>query len=278
MIRERFHRAQRETPVLCHCARDENLPAGICYGPVIRDIFILECCTEGKGTVVINGVEFPFRAGDCFFLLPADPVIHTADPVTSRRGVWCALDGLSVGKTLARAGITSAQPFAPPEVFSVALAQMEEMLSDDGTDPGLELRQSARISMILGNLLRTASPSKVDAAVRRAEGIMETRYYEPLTVTEIACAVGMDRAYFSTVFKEQTGFSPHRYLCRLRIRKACAFLENGGYGVGQIATLTGMDPQNFARLFKRETGMTPLEYRSSRDTTKKRRFYHVLPD
>lgn len=52
----------------------------------------------------------------------------------------------------------------------------------------------------------------------------------------------------------------------------------GGDGHGQIATLTGMDPQNFARLFKRETGMTPLEYRSFRDTTKKRRFYHVLPD
>ena len=47
MIYERFISERQQEPALYYCDRDDRIPAGVCYGPVIRDIYIVECCTEG---------------------------------------------------------------------------------------------------------------------------------------------------------------------------------------------------------------------------------------
>ena len=53
-------------------AERENVRPGSCYGPVIRSVYILECCTGGVGSVIINGTEHPISAGCCYMLLPGD--------------------------------------------------------------------------------------------------------------------------------------------------------------------------------------------------------------
>ena len=92
---------------------------------------------------------------------------------------------------------------------------------------------------------------------------MEANYHESLSVTDLARHVGLARSYFSTLFKEKTGLSPHQYLTQLRLRKACRLLEERpGHSVAHIAELVGLDSRSCARLFKRELGETPLVYRN----------------
>ena len=55
---DRLLKKRSNAPTLCYVARDENLTPGITYGPVIRDVYIVECCTAGYGSVIINGTEF----------------------------------------------------------------------------------------------------------------------------------------------------------------------------------------------------------------------------
>lgn len=262
MIYERFINKQSEEPIVYMSEWDIDLAPGVKYGPVIRDIYIVECCTDGYGSVVINGREFPVRPGSCFFLLPGDIVIHTTDKNTSRSGVWCAFDGLQAGRTLARAGITSEKPFAPQEAYS-EICEHVQLLAEmkNESDPGADMRRTAHIYAIFGALLRRASAAgDKNLWIQKAVGIIEARYHMPITVKEIAGEVGLERSYFSTLFKEQTGITPHAYLNNLRVKKACTLMKQGKFTVAEIAAEVGLDYRNFARLFKSITGSTPREY------------------
>lgn len=259
MIYERYAEERGEEPRLYYCDRDEQIAAGVRYGPVIRDIYIAECCMEGSGTVVINGREFPVEAGDCFFLLPGDTVIHTTRQV--RSGVWCALDGEPVARALAAAGITAESPFAPHETFSDICHCIQKMLTlRKESDVGAEWRRTACIYELLGCLLRTGSAHPGHTCIERAIGLMESRYHTPLQVGEIAAGVGLERAYFSTLFKQETGSTPHAYLSALRVRKACALLRETDMPIRAVAEAVGLDVRNFSRLFQGETGVTPRAY------------------
>lgn len=263
MLLENSGNIHQEEPIVCFCSWDIVKP-GDCYGPVIRDLYIIECCTSGTGSVVVNGKEYPVGPGDCYILLPGDTVTHTASFDNPRRGIWCAVDGAHVGRILAQAGITSEAPFVPADAFEAINEQMEKILSmEDEKDPGLALRQTACLYHILGTLLRYSSAISKNSSIQKAMSIMEAHYYEQISVGELAKSVGLERCYFSTLFKEQTGQSPHRYLTQLRIRKACVLMERSDCSIAQVATSVGLDPQNFARLFKGELGVSPAVYRKS---------------
>lgn len=262
-----FAREHSDEPAVCYTGHDKNLPAGITYGPVIRDVFIVECCTGGFGSVVINGREFSLKKGDCFFLFPGDVIIHTAATENPREGYYCAIDGLQIGSVLLKAGITSTSPFAPPSAFeeiTQSLKKIYEMRDD--TDGGAGFRRTSLIYAILASLMShsNANPDK-NTWIKKAIGIMETNYHTCLTVEKIARETGLERCYFSTLFKAQTGKSPHEYLTSLRINKACALMKQRNMSISHIALSVGLDDRNFSRLFKKETGFTPLEYVKRKD-------------
>ena len=246
--------------IVLYCG-EEQATAGSRYGPVIRSVYIWECCTGGNGSVIINGQEFPVQGGDSYILLPGDTVIHTSSKTQPRQGYWCALDGLTVGSHIAEAGITSQSPFVPPEYFHDIAFLMQRMSTQwNEHDAGAVLRQNACVYGLLGTLLREKSPKQRETAIEQAIGLIETNYPDPLSVTDLAQEVGLARAYFSTLFKEKTGRSPYQYLNTVRIQKACELLKNGKYSVAEVADLVGLDSHNFARLFKREIGKNPTEY------------------
>ena len=259
---EHLIKEHREEPTICHCGRDENLKPGAVYGPVIRDIYIVECCTGGYGSVIINGTEYMLKKGDCYFLFPGDAVAHTAAKKEPREGVWCAFDGLEIGSVLRKAGITSTSPFAPSEAFFEITEIVRKVVDmKEENDAGADLRRTSLVYSILGCLMKyTSAVSDKNIWVKKAIGIMETNYHEDIKIEDIAFETGLDRSYFSTLFKAQTGKTPHAYLTSLRIKKACTLIEQQGFSVSQAATSVGLDARNFSRLFKKETGKTPREF------------------
>lgn len=263
---ERWRKANREEPMVLACKLDEPMANGR-YGPVIRDIYLLECCESGYGAVTINGKEYPIGPGDCYALLPGDSVTHFTAAENPRRGIWCAVDGLALGRYLKAAGITSEKPFADKSAFPDFYKWMKLLYSlNEQTGSGVALTQTACIYGILGAILQTRRPLIDDDPVAKAIGIMETNYPESISVSDLARDVGLARAYFTTLFTEQTGLPPHQYLTRLRIRKACSLLTHeASRPVAEIADLVGMDPRNFSRFFKREMGVSPLVYRKNED-------------
>lgn len=125
-------------------------------------------------------------------------------------------------------------------------------------------QQISRICRILKTFKNTKLSCIKDDTIRRAIDKLEECYCHAVTTKDIAGMVGLERSYFSTVFKAQVGMSPHRYLILLRLLNACLLIERTDESLSCIAETVGLDPQNFSRFFKRELGIMPREYKTNR--------------
>lgn len=264
MTKPRFLNDHRYEPIVYYCSIDKDLKPGAICGPMRRDVFLIECCSEGYGGLIINGKHFDITPRSAYFLFPGDDVTHLTDVDNPREGYFCALSGLQVEAELKRAKISSESPFAPPEAYDEIYAHLKELYDTrEEADFGADLRRTAHIYNILGALLRTGASVDKNTWVQNAIGYMEKNYNNAISVAEIASEIGLDRSYFSTLFKEQTGMSPHSYLTRMRIKKAEVMMQSENYTMARIAEAVGLDPENFTRLFRREVGISPKDYKNS---------------
>ena len=98
----------------------------------------------------------------------------------------------------------------------------------------------------------------------RARDLADSRYFDPLTVADMASAAGLSQAQFSREFRRAFGEPPHRYLLTRRLERAAALLRNTDRTVTEICFAVGLGSLgSFTTSFRRIYGMPPLAYRSS---------------
>ena len=69
---------------------------------------------------------------------------------------------------------------------------------------------------------------------------------------------------YARLFKDQTGFSPRKYLSRLRVEKACNLLHHSQLSIEQIAAACGFaDRYYFTRVFTQTMHTSPGAYRKN---------------
>jgi len=191
-------------------------------------------------------------------------VRHDTGSAEPREGFWCALDGASIGSYLQEAGITPENPYISPACIDQVLHWLKSLVASwNDRDSGAQLRQTACAYGLLGALLQNRPAPKKDTWLDKAIGYMQTNYGEELPVEKIAGQIGLERSYFSARFRQKTGVTPHQYLTRLRVQKACHLLETTDYSISEIAYLVGLAPHDFSRIFKKETGATPQDYQKA---------------
>lgn len=84
-----------------------------------------------------------------------------------------------------------------------------------------------------------------------------------LSITEMAQILQMSPYYFSRLFKQSTGLSPHQYLLKCRIEHAKQLLKTTSLAIAAIATQAGfVDQSHLARHFKRQVGILPSQFRA----------------
>jgi AraC-like DNA-binding protein len=98
----------------------------------------------------------------------------------------------------------------------------------------------------------------------RAKDLADARYFEPLTIAELAGAAGLSRAYFGREFRRTFGESPHQYLLTRRLERAAALLRTTDRSVTDVCFAVGLQSLgSFIPSFRRMFGLTPLAYRAS---------------
>jgi AraC-like DNA-binding protein len=114
--------------------------------------------------------------------------------------------------------------------------------------------------------LQTAAPSWNQAAgrVHAATEFIKLRFPDRISREDLARHVSLSPSYFSTVFRQFTGYGPMQYLARVRVEAAKGLLRDSSLPVHEVAQAVGFtDPYYFARVFKRQTGLSAQEYRRS---------------
>jgi AraC-like DNA-binding protein len=98
----------------------------------------------------------------------------------------------------------------------------------------------------------------------RAKDLADARYFERLTVSDMARAAGLSRAHFSREFRRTFGEPPHAYLLTRRLERAAALLRHTDRPVTEICFSVGLSSVgSFTSRFTRTYGRPPTAYRAS---------------
>ena len=95
---------------------------------------------------------------------------------------------------------------------------------------------------------------------------------EQVTVAMLARECGLGATRFASSFRQSTGVTPHRYLRRIRLERACELLRTTALTVGEVAAAVGFRGQShFCTAFAAERGLTPGAYRRAARASTARR-------
>jgi AraC-like DNA-binding protein len=98
----------------------------------------------------------------------------------------------------------------------------------------------------------------------RARDLVDARYFEALTVDEMARAAGLSRAHFSREFRRAFGEPPHTYLLSRRLERAAALLRTTDRSVVDVCYSVGLQSLgSFTTSFTRTYGASPTAYRAA---------------
>ena len=93
--------------------------------------------------------------------------------------------------------------------------------------------------------------------------LMRAEFGRPLTVLEVAAAVGVHPVHLSREFRRRVGLTLGEYLHKVRVRAACAELLDPDRPLAGIALATGFsDQSHFCRVFKSLVGCSPSRFRA----------------
>jgi len=96
----------------------------------------------------------------------------------------------------------------------------------------------------------------------RVRHYLDEHYAEPLKIDDLARRFCLSRQYFTRLFRQASGQTPHSYLTHVRLRHATALLADRALTIKEVAARVGFDDAfYFARCFKCHTGLTPSQYR-----------------
>lgn len=220
------------------------------FGPAVRKHYLIHFVVSGTGIFRADGKETRLHSGDMFVIYPEEETYYEADATAPWHYIWI--------------GFTADGPLPCPlsHVMHAPAAGVifQKMLDCFTYGSGRSAFLTARLWELFALLLDGAGTKEVDY-VQYALDCIHSEYVEQITVETIASRLGINRSYFSTLFKSKMGVSPKRYLFEHRMRMAAKLLAEEKKPVTVTANSVGYaDIFNFSKMFKQHFGISPAEY------------------
>lgn len=221
------------------------------YGPAIRTFWLLHYVVSGSGYFRICDREYNVTSGNIFVIPPYVETYYEADETDPWEYIWIGF------------GVSGELPIALEDVIYSPNAGcvFESMKQSSQMTTGKTEFLCSKIWELFALLLEKKD-TKIDH-IETALSIIHSEYMSGISVEEIADRLGLERSYFSYLFKERIGIAPKKYLLKYRMEQAADLITNYGYSVSIAATSVGYnDIYNFSKMFKSFYGVSPTSYKS----------------
>lgn len=152
---------------------------------------------------------------------------------------------------------------------TIILNCFEDLQRNQKKDKYTSYYNQANLVKILHTLAKNKASSEhnthftqTDIRMQTAATYIKDHCDQPLTLEELASQYGFTKEYFSTIFKETTGFGFNEYLNQMRIAKSINLLTTTALSIMEISSQCGFNDSNyFSAVFKKITGMPPQRFR-----------------
>ncbi len=105
-------------------------------------------------------------------------------------------------------------------------------------------------------------PPRYSYHVSNAVVFIRQNLFNKLSVAAVAENEQLEKHYFSSLFKKETGSTPSAFILKEKLLRSRELLQDRGKSVTEIASsLCFSNPSHFCRAFREQYGMTPLRYR-----------------
>ena len=112
-------------------------------------------------------------------------------------------------------------------------------------------------------LRRQDSPGERPRWLIQARELIHARFAEPLSLSDVATAVGIHPVSLARAFRSQYHCSVGEFIRRVRIESACNAILSRDLPLTEVGLAAGFaDQAHFSRTFKRITGLTPGQFRA----------------
>lgn len=235
------------------------------------DYAMLIYCTEGKGWYHIHDKTYQVEKNQYIIIPPHVPYSFEADEGTPWTIYWIHFQGKLVNSFLS--------PNPSPQIIlsdersrqQVRIRLFEETYNSFAM--GYTKEYLAYSSMCLYTFLSTfifqeqfrhiGAPNHNELSFSmRVIYYLQEHVETNLTLSDLAEYFNYSESHFSTLFQKETGTSPIHYFTRLKIQKACQYIELTDMKLNEIAMRLGFEEQAyFSRVFTKVMGISPSAYR-----------------
>ncbi len=248
------------------------------FGPAMRSHYLIHCILSGKGTYQTVCQEraclYELHKDQAFLIEPNQIVHYSADDTEPWEYMWIEFDGLKAREFLSHAGLTQAHPVftaSSQEGCTQVFSPLLHMLANPDMLPAQIVGYTYLFFGALMEHSKAARPlPKNDIKqfyIQSTADYIENHYMENISIEDIAAHLGLNRSYFSKLFKKMTQKSPQEFLIAYRIHKACEYLRSTSMTIGDIASQVGYPNQfHFTRAFKSIMKLPPNEWRKQYHT------------
>lgn len=219
---------------------------------------------NGLGTLEIDGKKIPQKAGSLFYLSPSVP--HKYYPAARDwTTYWIVFRGEHLNALMTTLGFErwntadnlNLQPLI--SVFRMIYAS-----ANNPADCGEACSQLLYTYLLSARKLLTSAPAGFAFGnnIKKAVMLINSRYFEDITLGQLAVTAGVSCQHFCRSFRAQIGMRPMEYLARKRIAEARLLLCNSKECISEIGKKVGYpDLTYFGMVFRKFEGISPSEYR-----------------
>ena len=243
---------------------------GYCWGPGVRDHYLIHHVLRGHGNLVIGDKHFTLGPGDTFLTYPDISILYYADQENPWEYVWVGFQGVEAEGLVEQTDFTPDNPVLYGYCSAEIAGLLTDLYQDYGTAAWCRPAITGRLYLLLSFLMRhsqriwKSTVSGRDCANTAATYVM-SHYEQPITVEDLADFVSVSPSSLYRSFKARFNVSPKHFIIEYRIERACVLLDKGGLSVREVSNSVGFDdPFHFSRAFKEIKGVSPKTYMERR--------------